>query len=566
MNLNKTVPSKDPNQFCVLTSIGEEKINAHAVAGTKLVLTNFVLGDGNGSPVTPSKERNALVNEIGRESITETNPSYVSGGIFMSHAMADKYQGKWIREAGLIDADGDLIVYGSYSPTLVSLFTERTMIINLPTVSSDTIEIRIDPLKKWVTQSQLDAIANNAANQIEEVHTRLGSNENFLSSMSLKVDENRAEIEKLKQQKPSSGGEWTLLREVAYADLPTNKGLLLGTIKTVLENGYKVVGYNADNEPVFLPQMLRVGTSESQQTTGNWKCFWIRSNDGMDVKQHSNISSECVQWVTACAYLLSSSPRLPMTFALTPDKTHPVHGQHHDTFSWADGHSDFDLAAAGLTKSDNLYAFFKPASAAMTQDLVTIKVFERAASTKNENKSYKPWELVREVNYAELPSSKGLLLGTVQDLLTRGFKVTGYSATGERVFLPFAHSIGNSEASQVTNGWLNLWVYAREGSSNPMTDTYETNRIRNHAKASSYLLSNSPQNTMTLSITPDRAHPLYGTAINKGPLSWSDGHAELNLASQGLSQSDNVYIFFDAADDHMKQAISKIKVFIGVTE
>ncbi len=52
------------NQRGVLTDIGQQKINAHAAAGTKLIISQFVIGDGNGQPVEPIKSATALTHEI----------------------------------------------------------------------------------------------------------------------------------------------------------------------------------------------------------------------------------------------------------------------------------------------------------------------------------------------------------------------------------------------------------------------------------------------------------------------------------------------------------------------
>ncbi|GIC79489.1 phage tail protein [Moritella sp. F3] len=148
------------SQRGVLTDIGEQKINSHIAAGTKLSITHFVFGDGNGQAVSPNKAGLSLTNEVGRESITETTPNVLSGGIFMSSDMAGKYNGQWIREVGLVDLEGDLIVWCSYSPTIIDLLTSRKMIINIPILSSDTVSITIDTTKKFVSQDELNALRN----------------------------------------------------------------------------------------------------------------------------------------------------------------------------------------------------------------------------------------------------------------------------------------------------------------------------------------------------------------------------------------------------------------------
>ncbi len=62
-----------------------------------------------------------------------------------------------------MDSEGDLIVWCSYAPTLISRFTERQIMINIPILSSDTVSVVIDATKKWVTQEQLDTKLDKTA-------------------------------------------------------------------------------------------------------------------------------------------------------------------------------------------------------------------------------------------------------------------------------------------------------------------------------------------------------------------------------------------------------------------
>lgn len=148
-------PSFDPEQHAVLTEIGKQKLNA-LVAGQELRITQMALGDGNGQPVTPSAGGRALVNEIGRESITNKGTTSFAAGIFMSPEMANKYKGQWLREVGLIDEEGDLIVWACMAETLVSLFSERTIMAHLPIENRDQMTIVIDTTKQYVTVNEFE--------------------------------------------------------------------------------------------------------------------------------------------------------------------------------------------------------------------------------------------------------------------------------------------------------------------------------------------------------------------------------------------------------------------------
>lgn len=148
-------PNFDPEQHAVLTDIGKQKLNA-LIAGQELRITQMALGDGNGQPVTPSAGGRTLVNEIGRESLTDKGTTSFAAGIFMSTEMANKYKGQWLREVGLIDEDGDLIVWACMAETLVSLFSERTIMAHLPIENRDQMTIVIDTTKQYVTVSEFE--------------------------------------------------------------------------------------------------------------------------------------------------------------------------------------------------------------------------------------------------------------------------------------------------------------------------------------------------------------------------------------------------------------------------
>ncbi|MEF1204320.1 phage tail-collar fiber domain-containing protein [Photobacterium damselae] len=149
----------DPYQYGILTEIGIKKLNA-STQEKQLNLTHFVLGDGQGNPVTPIPSGTSLINQIGREPITETKEGFISGGILMTPDMAQKYAGQYIREAGLIDDDGDLIVWCAYAPTQIALTTGRTLMIVMPIVADGKVNVVIDTSKKFVSFDDLNSLKN----------------------------------------------------------------------------------------------------------------------------------------------------------------------------------------------------------------------------------------------------------------------------------------------------------------------------------------------------------------------------------------------------------------------
>ena len=142
--------ASDSEQFAIVTNIGKTKLNQLA-AGQRLVITALALGDGNGTSVIPNADGKSLTHEIGREAITDQSSDYLAAGVFMSSAMSAKYQGQWLREVGLIDSEGDLIVWGALASTLVSALTERTIMVHLPLSDVDHITVVVDTAKKFAS-------------------------------------------------------------------------------------------------------------------------------------------------------------------------------------------------------------------------------------------------------------------------------------------------------------------------------------------------------------------------------------------------------------------------------
>ncbi len=137
--------------FTIITNTGLSKIAAAAGGGANLSLTHMAVGDGNGSDVTPVATAASLVNERYRSTAnrvyTETgNPNKVICELVLP---AD--QGGWtIKEVGVFDVAGDLIVFTNFPSTYKPLNTEgavRESVIRIALIHSnaDVVTLQIDP-------------------------------------------------------------------------------------------------------------------------------------------------------------------------------------------------------------------------------------------------------------------------------------------------------------------------------------------------------------------------------------------------------------------------------------
>lgn len=121
----------EPLKTAVLTDVGIAKLDAAYQAGTKVTIAEMALGDSNLEYVVPDPAFTQLVNEFGRQVINEGNTSdtWINAIVYVD---STQFAGKSILEFGLYDDEGDLIVYSSYTPSVI------------PAVGQDYIQLEIE--------------------------------------------------------------------------------------------------------------------------------------------------------------------------------------------------------------------------------------------------------------------------------------------------------------------------------------------------------------------------------------------------------------------------------------
>lgn len=142
-----------------ITAIGQTKLAA-ATAGNPLNITTFQVGDGNGATVTPDGTETALAltkHTGGVGSLTqETNQATIEC------VVPSATGGYTIRELGIFDADGDLIIYTDVPETVKPATGENagkaiTFNITVAFSSTDNVTVTIDG-NTQVTNTQLNQI------------------------------------------------------------------------------------------------------------------------------------------------------------------------------------------------------------------------------------------------------------------------------------------------------------------------------------------------------------------------------------------------------------------------
>ncbi len=123
--------ANEPLKTAVLTDIGKAKLDAAYQANEKVIISQMALGDSNLAYVVPDPAFTTLVNEFGRQDINEgnTTDSWINAIVYVD---SERFAGKSILEFGLYDDEGDLIVYSSYTPSVV------------PAIGQDYIQLEIE--------------------------------------------------------------------------------------------------------------------------------------------------------------------------------------------------------------------------------------------------------------------------------------------------------------------------------------------------------------------------------------------------------------------------------------
>ncbi|MCY9855796.1 phage tail protein [Vibrio mediterranei] len=129
-----TAPTpQDPKYFLTMTAVGNQKL----LSGQALTITECAVGDANDRYVTPESTVTALVNEFARVPIVSSTNS--GQDIAVKALINAQHGGHTIREFGLYDDQGDLVVYGNHPPTYIAHVGD-------PNLSDVTITATIKPV------------------------------------------------------------------------------------------------------------------------------------------------------------------------------------------------------------------------------------------------------------------------------------------------------------------------------------------------------------------------------------------------------------------------------------
>ncbi len=158
--------------YTMTTNAGDESVANSILTGIKTTFKKLAVGDGNGSYYEPAKTQAALRREVWRGdaavSIDPTNPKRV---IIMATIPAT-VGGFTVREAGVFDTANTLMVVSKMplsekvSPDS-GASTDLVIRIYVEVSDVDAVTITVDPSAIQAFKSDVDAVANKAAQDLQ---------------------------------------------------------------------------------------------------------------------------------------------------------------------------------------------------------------------------------------------------------------------------------------------------------------------------------------------------------------------------------------------------------------
>ncbi|MGE8349294.1 MAG: phage tail protein [Pseudomonas protegens] len=163
--------------FAILTAVGEAKQANATALGTPWTFKEMAVGDANGTDPIPNKAQTKLINEWRRAPVNQVRTDPANPNIIITEqVIPPDVGGRWIREIGLFDADGDLVAVANCAPSFKPLLvqgTGKTQVIRMNFIVANTAQIvlKIDPAVVLATREYVDNAVIEALAKLDFKHS-----------------------------------------------------------------------------------------------------------------------------------------------------------------------------------------------------------------------------------------------------------------------------------------------------------------------------------------------------------------------------------------------------------
>lgn len=149
--------------FAILTNVGMAKQANATALGVPWTFAQMGVGDANDTDPIPSALQTRLINEWRRRPLNQVRVDPNNPAVIIAEQIIPADEGgKWIREIGLYDADGDLVAVANCAPSFKPLLSQgsgRTQVVrmNFIVASTGNITLKIDPAVVLATRDYVDS-------------------------------------------------------------------------------------------------------------------------------------------------------------------------------------------------------------------------------------------------------------------------------------------------------------------------------------------------------------------------------------------------------------------------
>lgn len=227
------VIKEDKQYFSIVTDIGNAAFANAAMTGTKVNITQFAVGDGNGNPVTPDPAMIGLVHEVWRGKIASAEVDSESPNIINLTAVIPSNIGSFVvREmAAITDDEKTIVIANCPDSNKVSSDSGASyeMMVGMQIIldNTETLEVIVDPTIIIASKEDVRKLEEKVNGQIDEVkqdleehledaeaHLKEGDRENW-DTAAQTAEENSQAIQELQQSQSTQGTDLTEVKSRA---------------------------------------------------------------------------------------------------------------------------------------------------------------------------------------------------------------------------------------------------------------------------------------------------------------------------------------------------------------
>lgn len=246
----------------VWTEKGLKKLAQYATENKTISFTQLAIGDGNGSVPEPAENVTSLVHEVWRGNLNNVaNNPQNKASVLVEIVIPYNVGGFFVREWGIYDNEGDLLVYGNHAEFYKAELSEGTgaelrELIELPITNEGVVEITVSYESMASVKFVNDKIADVLGNLNDHEHNQ-DAHKELVQKLAL-----ASELKQVGSR--STIGGWTLLTK---SNKPLFLYLACEDVNASASFLVKKNGETTERTPIFIGMDTITGVQTSNLIT-----------------------------------------------------------------------------------------------------------------------------------------------------------------------------------------------------------------------------------------------------------------------------------------------------------